>query len=96
MLSETETCFYTFFNNQKLLILFNKIELLGGKSLVKPWLNIYIFLSFIDNSFEECREILRREQLQGSIINVKLIYYTSVNVKMKSKGPDILSELAYA
>ena len=42
MLSHTETCFIHFFNNQKLLILFNKIDVIGGKSLVKPWLNIYI------------------------------------------------------
>ena len=32
-----------------------------------------IFLSFIDHSFEERRKILRGEQLEGSIINIKLI-----------------------
>ena len=64
--------FIHFFNNQKLLILFNKIDVIGGKSLVKPWLNI-IFLSFIDHSFKERRKILRVEQLEGSIINTKLI-----------------------
>ena len=64
--------FIHFFNNQKLLILINKIDVIGGKSLVKPWLNI-IFLSFIDHSFEERRKILRGEQLEGSIINIKLI-----------------------
>ena len=32
-----------------------------------------IFLSFIDHSFEERRKILRLEQLEGSIINTKLI-----------------------
>ena len=30
------------FDNQKLLILFDKIDVIGGKSLVKSWLNIYI------------------------------------------------------
>ena len=98
---------YIFFNNQKLLILFNEIDVIGGKSLVKPWLNMIlgklsprkmapspnsnakpkpnpdsdreqfssraIFLSFIDNSFEERRKILRGEQLEKSIINIKLI-----------------------
>ena len=64
--------FIHFFNNQKLLILINKIDVIGGKSLVKPWLNI-IFLSFIDHSFKERRKILRVEQLEGSIINTKLI-----------------------
>ena len=63
---------YIFFNNQKLLILFNKIDVIGGKSLVKPWLNI-IFLSFIDHSFKERRKILRRGQREGSIINIELI-----------------------
>ena len=72
MLSHTETCFYTFFNEQKLLILFNKIDVIEGKSLVKPWLNIYITF-FIDQSFEECRKILRGVQLKGSIINIELI-----------------------
>ena len=42
---------------------------MGAKSLVKPWL----CLSFIDHSFKECRKILRGEQLEGSIINTKLI-----------------------
>ena len=64
--------FIHFFNNQKLLILINKIDVIGGKSLVKPWLNI-ICLSFIDHSFKERRKILRVEQLEGSIINTKLI-----------------------
>ena len=32
MLSHTETCFHTFFNNQKLLILFNKIDVIGAKA----------------------------------------------------------------
>ena len=64
--------FIHFFNNQKLLILINKIDVIGGKSLVKPRLNI-IFLSFIDHSFKERRKILRVEQLEGSIINTKLI-----------------------
>ena len=32
VLSHTETCFFTFFNNQKLLILFNMIDIIGGKS----------------------------------------------------------------
>ena len=64
--------FIHFFNNQKLLILINKIDVIAGKSLVKPWLNI-IFLSFIDHSFKERRKILRVEQLEGSIINTKLI-----------------------
>ena len=53
-------------------MLFNKINVIGGKSLVKPWLNIYI-LCFTDHSFEERRRILRVEQLEGSIINIKLI-----------------------
>ena len=53
--------------------MFNKIDGIGGKNLVKPWLNIHIFLNFIDHSFEERRKILRGEQLQGSIINIKLI-----------------------
>ena len=34
--------FIHFFNNQKLLTMFNKIDVIGGKSLAKPWLNIYI------------------------------------------------------
>ena len=46
MLSHTETCFYTFFNEQKLLILFNKIDVIEGKSLVKPWLNILYITYF--------------------------------------------------
>ena len=41
-LSYTKICFSTFFNNQKLLILFNKSDAIGGQSLVKPCLNIYI------------------------------------------------------
>ena len=65
--------FIHFFNNPELLIMFNKIDGIGGKNLVKPWLNIHIFLNFIDHSFEERRKILRGEQLQGSIINIKLI-----------------------
>ena len=32
--------FIHFLNNQKLLILFNKIDVIVGKSLVKPWLSI--------------------------------------------------------
>ena len=32
-----------------------------------------MFLSFIDHSFEERKNILRGEQLEGSIINIKLI-----------------------
>ena len=68
---------YIFFNNQKLLILFNEIDVIGGKSLVKPWLNMILgkllIIVFIDNSFEERRKILRGEQLEKSIINIKLI-----------------------
>ena len=60
------------FNNQKLLILFNKIDVIGGKSLVKPWLNIYI-PCFIDHSFEERRKTLTGEQLEGGIFNTELI-----------------------
>ena len=37
-----EDVFIHFFNNQKLLILFNTIDVIGGKRLVKLWLNIYI------------------------------------------------------
>ena len=32
---------------------------------------IYIFLSFIDHSFEERRKILKGKKGEGSIINVK-------------------------
>ena len=60
---------YIVFNIQKLLILFNKIGVIRSKTLIKP----YIFLSFIDHSFEERRKILKGEQLEGSIINIKLI-----------------------
>ena len=56
-----------FFNNQKLLILFNRIDVNGGKSLVKPWL----FLSFIDQI--KPLLFLREELLEGSVINIKLI-----------------------
>ena len=34
--------FYTFSKNQILLILFNKIDVIGGSSLLKPWLNIVL------------------------------------------------------
>ena len=48
MFSHSETCFYThFLNNQKLLILFNKIDVIVGKSLVKPWLSIYSLVLLI-------------------------------------------------
>ena len=40
-------------------------------------------IGFIDHSFEERRNVLSGEQLEGSIINVKLIQYTSVNVNMQ-------------
>ena len=33
----------------------------------------YLILGFIDHSFEEHRKILKRKQLEGSIVNVKLI-----------------------
>ena len=72
--------FIHFFNNQKLLILCNKIDVIGGTSLVKPWLNIYTFLSFRDHSFEEHRKNLRGEKLKGSIIYIKLILYAYINV----------------
>ena len=32
-----------------------------------------MFLKFIDHSFEERRKIVRAEELEGSIINIKLI-----------------------
>ena len=41
-----------------------------GKSLIK---HTYIFVSFIDHSFEERRKSLRGKQDEESIINIKLI-----------------------
>ena len=43
----------------------------------------HIYLNFIDHSFEERRKILKGKQREGSIINVKLILYTSVNLTMQ-------------
>ena len=34
--------FYIFSKNQILLILFNKIDVIGRNSLLKPWLNIVL------------------------------------------------------
>ena len=51
--------FIQFLNNQKLLIQFNKIDVIVGKSLVKH--------------IEERRKILERKQREGSIIDIKLI-----------------------
>ena len=42
-----------------------------------------MLLSFIDHSFEERRKILRGEQLERSIINIKLMYCTPVNVSIQ-------------
>ena len=38
---------------------------------------------FIDHSFEEPRQILKRKQHDGNIIDIKLIWYTSVNSNME-------------
>ena len=51
--------FIQFLNNQKLLIQFNKIDVIVGKSLVKH--------------IEECRKVLEGKQREGSIIDIKLI-----------------------
>ena len=42
-----------------------------------------MLVSFIDHNFEERRKILRGEQLERSIINIKLMYYTLVNVNIQ-------------
>ena len=49
----------------------------------KAYLNIYILHSFIGHSLEERRKILKRKQRKGIIIDIKLIYYTSVNSNMR-------------
>ena len=43
--------FMHFFTNQKLLILFNKTDVIGGKSLVKPWKgpDILSELAYVEN-----------------------------------------------
>ena len=57
--------FVYFLNNQKLLIQFNQIDVIVGKSLVK---HIYFF---IDHSFQERIKLLKGKQREGSIINIK-------------------------
>ena len=51
--------FIQFLNNQKLLIWFNQIDVIVGKSLVKH--------------IEERTKILKRKQHEGSIIDIKLM-----------------------
>ena len=63
--------FIQFVNNQKLLIQFNQIDVIVGKSLVKDVYNILYIILLI--SFEERRKILKRKQREGSIIDIKLI-----------------------
>ena len=68
--------FIQFVNNQKLLIQFNQIDVIVGKSLVKDVYNILYIILLI--SFEERRKILKRKQREGSIIE-----YRSVNSNMQ-------------
>ena len=75
MILKNQTCFLIqkydfiqFLNNQKLLIWFNQIDVIVGKSVVKH--------------IEERAKILKRKQREGSIIDIKLIY-TSVNSNMQ-------------
>ena len=68
--------FIQFVNNQKLLIQFNQIDVIVGKSLVKDVYNILYIILLI--SFEERRKILKRKQGEGSIIE-----YRSVNSNMQ-------------
>ena len=63
--------FIQFVNNQKLLIQFNQIDVIVGKSLVKDVYKILYIILLI--SFEERRKILKRKQREGSIIDIKLI-----------------------
>ena len=57
-----------------------------GKSLVK---HIYL----IDHNFEERRKISKGKPREGSIINIKLIWYAPL-IRI-CKGPDILLELVH-
>ena len=66
--------FIHFLNNQKLLTYFNQTDVTVVKNLVKfIYLNLYIFLSFIDRSLEERSKILKGKQHEESIISIKLI-----------------------
>ena len=49
----------------------------------KAYLKIYILHSFIGHSLEERRKVLKRKQRKGIIIDIKLMYYTSVSSNMQ-------------
>ena len=77
MLFHTVTFFFTFSDLSEILIEFNQIDVIVGKSLVK-----HIYCLFLLISFEEPKKSLIEKYREGGTISIKVMLYTSVNSNM--------------